>query len=163
MAFVTFKLFYTVQRGWSCQFFVNPIAVVSAIGYFANKSINRCLNEFVGRMMSTKCFKIQSVKNTRPCCTSLPIHGRMGLVMVSARKDNERFHSLAWWQHELRVNVTMVIHEINTGTVSPKWFAIFLRIWLLAMFSYNRVKMPRGIISAIIHDGGYGSSYVCLK
>lgn len=38
---------------------------------------------------------MQRVKNTRPCCTSVLIHGRMGLVIVSARKDKERFQSLA--------------------------------------------------------------------
>jgi len=71
---------------------------------------------------------MQRVKNTRPCCTFLSIQGRRGLVMVRARKDNDRFHNLAWWQHEFRVKVTMVIHETKTGTVKPKDLAILLRI-----------------------------------
>ena len=150
--------FYSFQSGWLCQFFTNPMAEVSTMWYFDNKATRRCLNVLLGRIMSTKCFKMQRVKNTRPCCTLLSTQGRNGLVMVNARKESERFHNLAWWQHEFRVSVTMVIHETNTGTVRPKYRAIFLRIWLLAMFSYSRVKVPKGIISAIIHEGGYRSS-----
>lgn len=101
------------------------MAEVSAIGYFNNKATRRCLNVLLGRIMSTKCFKMQRVKNTRPCCTLLSTQGRNGLVMVNARKESERFHNLAWWQHEFRVSVTMVIHETNTGTVRPKCRATF--------------------------------------
>lgn len=139
------------------------MALVSTIGYSESNFTSLVLNWFCGYMMSTKCLMMQSVKKTLPCLTSEDTHGVTGRVIVNARKDKYLFQSRAWWQQEFLVNVIIVIHDINTGTVKQKCLAIFLRIWLLAIFSYTLVNTPKGIISASIQDGGYSSSYVFLK
>lgn len=92
--------------------------------------MRRCLNVLLERIMSTKCFQ-DAVGEKHMSLLYVVIHplqGRNGLIIVKARKESERFHNLAWWQHELRVGVTIVIHETNTGTLKPKYRATFLRI-----------------------------------
>ena len=76
------------------------------------------------------------------------LRGIIGLMAFSL------FHTRAWWQQALRVKVTTVIHEVNTGTVSPKRAAIFFLRVLSAKFSNMRVTTPRGSISTRIHAGG---------
>ena len=124
-----------LHNGSFCQLTGNPMAQVSTIGYFSSNAIRSCLKVFCCRMISTKCFRMQSVKNTRPCWTLFDIHGVDGRVIVRARNDKKRFHKRAWWQQVFLVKVTMVIHDVNTGMFSPKYCAIFLRNLLLAMFS----------------------------
>lgn len=92
--------------------------------------MRRCLNVLLERIMSTKCFQ-DAVGEKHMSLLYVVIHplqGRNGLIIVKARKESERFHNLAWWQHELRVGVTIVIHETKTGTLKPKYRATFLRI-----------------------------------
>ena len=76
------------------------------------------------------------------------LRGIIGLIAFSL------FHTRAWWQQALRVKVTTVIHEMNTGTVNPKRAASFFLRALSAKFSNMRVTTPRGSISTRIHAGG---------
>ena len=76
------------------------------------------------------------------------LRGIIGLMAFSL------FHTRAWWQQALRVKVTTVIHEVNTGTVNPKRAASFFLRALSAKFSNMRVTTPRGSISTRIHAGG---------
>ena len=129
------KVGFYLHNGSSCQLAGKPMAWVSTIGYFLSNDIKSCLKVFCGRITSIKCFRIQSVKNTRPCCTLFDTQGVDGRVIVRARNDKKRFHKRAWCQQVFLVKVTMVIHDVNTGIFNPKYCAIFLRILLLAMFS----------------------------
>ena len=54
-----------LQSGSSCQLpDGKPMARMSIIGYLSSNAIKLFLNSLLLQMMSTKCFKMQRVKNT---------------------------------------------------------------------------------------------------
>lgn len=58
------------------------------------------------------------------------------------------FHTRAWWQQALRVSVTTVIHDVNTGTVNPKRAAIFFLRVLSAKSISNPLCRSNSTISS---------------
>ena len=73
------------------------------------------------------------------------------------------FHTRAWWQHALRVKVTIVSHDSNGDTCNPNRRATFFFNRMFLILLYMLVTTPKGNISARIHAGGYFSQYFCLK
>lgn len=82
---------YSFQSSWLCQFFTNPIAEISIIGYFDNRAMRRCLNVLLGRIMSTKCFQ-DAVGEKHTSLLYVVIHPRL-YVVIHPPRTQRPYHS----------------------------------------------------------------------
>lgn len=132
-----FNYFHTASFS---QPFGNPIAAVSIEGKANKRFFNLSVISFWGEIMLRKYLMIHRLKKTFCWFTGTGIHGLVIFLIDNARNANVRFHTREWWQQLLRQTVTIVSHDINTGTLRENSFAICLRIWLLLILSYILVK-----------------------
>ena len=124
------------------------MARVSIIGYSARRACRCSSISLLGDTISMNHLIIHISKYIRLGDTSETIHRPLSLRGIIGLMAFSLFHTRAWWQQALRVRVTTVIHDVNTGTVNPKRAAIFFLRVLSAKSISNPLCRSNSTISS---------------